>query len=121
MKYFLLSWVFFLIKLGCCQAQSVDGITLKDLDVEYVEIVGKDKVLSNQQTIGLDYGQVKSTSSLNPYRDTKIKDANGNEIKFKYMIEALNFMTKNGFEFVPAYTSVEEDRSIYHYLLKKKN
>ncbi|QMU30429.1 hypothetical protein [Adhaeribacter radiodurans] len=51
----------------------------------------------------------------------KIKDMKGKDIQFNYMVEALNFMTKNGYEFIQAYTSIEEEQSIYHYLLKKKN
>ena len=100
-------------------AQSVNGIAFKDLEVDYLEIVGENKPLSNKQIIGLEYGQVK-TSVLYPYKDTKIKDANGKDVEFNYMIEALNFMVKNGYEFVQAYTSIEGEQNYYHYLLRKK-
>ncbi|PSR54327.1 hypothetical protein AHMF7605_12775 [Adhaeribacter arboris] len=105
--------------LGCTKsyAQTIDGIAFKDL--EYLEIVGKAKSLSPKQFIGIEYGQEK-TSLLYPYKNTKIKDAEGNVLEFNYMIEALNFMVRNGFEFVQAYTSIEDEQSVYHYLLKKK-
>jgi hypothetical protein len=36
------------------------------------------------------------------------------------MIDALNFMTKNGYEFVQAYALVLSNQNVYHYLLRKK-
>lgn len=35
------------------------------------------------------------------------------------MIEALNFLTQNGYSFVQAYTFSSEDKNVLHYLLRK--
>ena len=105
--------------MNACPAQSINGIALKDLEVEYLEIIGEDKSLSPRQNIGFDYGQEKY-SALHPYRNTRVTDANGQEMQFIYMVEALNFMAKNGFELVQAYTSRKNEESIYHYILKRK-
>jgi hypothetical protein len=34
------------------------------------------------------------------------------------MIDALNFMSKNGFEFVNAYAITMGNQNVYHYLLR---
>lgn len=119
MKKIAALFLVFLIRYTTGFAQTIDGKALKDLDVEYLEIVGEAKPLTNKHIIGIDYGQPKQ-NYLYPLRNTKIKDANGNIVQFSYMVEALNFMVKNGFEFVQAYTAIEDNTNYYHYILKKK-
>ncbi len=83
------------------KAQTVNDIPLKDIDVEYVQIVGTSKLLSTKLTIQIDFGQhTKFFSSRN---ETIVRDENGKAIDFNSMIDALNFMSQNGFEFVNAY------------------
>jgi len=36
------------------------------------------------------------------------------------MIDALNFMSKNEYEFVQAYALTVGNQNVYHYLMKKK-
>ena len=47
-----------------------------------------------------------------------VKDENGEKMIFNSMIDALNYMTKNGFKFVNAYAITEDGQNVYHYLLK---
>jgi hypothetical protein len=35
------------------------------------------------------------------------------------MVDALNFMSANGYEFVDSYAITVSNRNVYHYLLKK--
>ena len=65
-------------------AQTVNDVPIKDIDVEYVQIVGAAKFFKMGNTV--------------------VKDEYGKPVEFNSMIDALNFMTKNGFEFVTAYT-----------------
>ena len=100
-------------------AQTVNEIPLKDIDVEYVQIVGRSKLLSTKLTIEIDFGQ--KTKFFSSGKETIVKDENGEKMIFNSMIDALNFMTKNGFEFVNAYAiSVSSTQNVYHYLLRKK-
>ena len=39
------------------RSQTVNDITLKDIDVNYVEIVGTSRVLSSKLTVEIDFGQ----------------------------------------------------------------
>jgi hypothetical protein len=102
----------------CAQSQTVNDIPLKDIDVEYVEIVGTSRVLSSKLTIEIDFGQENKLFSSD--KDTRVKDVNGKNMIFNSMIDALNFMTKNGYEFVQAYAVTKSDQNIYHYLLRRK-
>lgn len=100
-------------------SQSVNGTPIKDIDVEYVQIVGYSKLLSNKVTIMIDFGQ--STKFFNSGKEKVVKDKNGNILKFNSMIDALNFMSKNGYEFQTAYAFAVGNQNVYHYLLKKSN
>ncbi len=107
--------VFFIIG---AQSQTVNDIPLKDIDVNYVEIVGTSRVLSSKLTVEIDFGQENKLFSSD--KDTRIKDVNGKNMIFNSMIDALNFMTTNGYEFVQAYAVIVSNQNVYHYLLKKK-
>ena len=100
------------------QSQTVNDIPLKDINVEYVQIVGTSRLLSNKVTVEIDFGQLDKLFSSD--KDTRIKDANGKNMIFNSMIDALNFMTKNGYEFVQAYAVAVSNQNVYHYLLRKK-
>lgn len=100
------------------KAQTVNDIPLKDIDVEYVQIVGTSKLLSTKLTIQIDFGQhTKFFSSRN---ETIVRDENGKAIDFNSMIDALNFMSQNGFEFVNAYAISTGNQNVYHYLLRSR-
>lgn len=100
------------------QSQTVNDVPLKNIDVEYVEIVGTARVLSTKLTVQIDFGQENKLFSSD--KDTRIKDVDGRNMIFNSMIDALNFMTKNGYEFVQAYAVLVSNQNVYHYLLRKK-
>ena len=81
MKYTLLLLAVILFCYKPSYSQTVDGIYLKDLEGDYLVIVRQAKPFSNKLSIGLDYGQEK-TSLMYTYRNTIIKDANGNNVQF---------------------------------------
>jgi hypothetical protein len=116
-KLFSTLGIFVLFILNA-QSQTVNDIPLKDIDVNYVEIVGTSRVLSTKLTVEIDFGQENKLFSSD--KDTRIKDANGKNMIFNSMIDALNFMTTNGYEFVQAYAVIVSNQNVYHYLLKKK-
>ena len=99
-------------------SQTVNDIPIKDIDVAYVQIVGTSRLLSNKLSIEIDFGQENKLFSSD--KDTRVKDTNGKNMIFNSMIDALNFMTKNGYDFVQAYAFATSNQNIYHYLLKRK-
>lgn len=81
----------------------------------YCEIVGIAKVLSKKVTIEIDFGDKTSM-----WKDNRLKDsATGKNMVFNSMIDALNFMGKQGWEFEQAYTVTVQNQNVYHYLMKK--
>ena len=100
-------------------AQTVNDVPIDDIDVQYIQIVSNTGPLfSGKTTISIDFGQ--ATPFIGTNGRTVIKDEKGQRMKFNSMIDALNFMTKHGYDFVQAYVLVDGDDSECHYLLKKK-
>ena len=96
--------------------QTVNGVPLKDIDVEYVEIVGTGRPFSSKVTIEIDFGQVQSIWTS---KDTELKDVDGKNLKLNSMMDALNFMVSNNYEFVTSYALTHGASNVYHFLLRK--
>jgi hypothetical protein len=95
--------VLFIVISSSAYAQQTDKVV-------YCEILGMQRFkYTIPDVVFFDFGD-KTTSS-------EPKDYSGERLKFKSMIEALNYMVKQGWEFVQAYSS---DDGYNHYLLKKK-
>ena len=109
--------LFLLIPVANCLAQTVNNIPLKDINVEYVQIVGTTKPFTTKVIIQIDFGQRDRLFDTN---DTVIKDAEGKRLELNSMIDALNYMTQFGYEFVQAYAFSTGNQNVYHYLLRKK-
>ncbi len=97
---------------------TINGIPIKDIDVEYAQIVGFSRLLSSKISVRLDFGQERTL--FGSRRATQLIDENGNPINFTSMIDALNFMHQQGYEFVQAYAETINDEHVTHYLLRKK-
>jgi len=97
-------------------AQTVNGIPLKDIDVTYVQIVGKSKNMTGTKlTITLDFGQVMKFSG----KTTLVKNSAGKQIIFNSMMDALNFMIKYDYEFVNSNYYSMGNSQVAHFMLKK--
>lgn len=117
-KNILLVLIFALIIVTTSFSQTVNGSSISEIDVEFVQIVGTSKLFSKKVTIQIDFGQnVKFFSSG---KETQIKGENGKRKKFNSMIDALNFMSQNGYDFVQAYAFAVNNQNVYHYLLEKR-
>lgn len=105
----------------CCTAfsQTVNGIPLKDINKEYIQIVGSPRVFSSKLNIEIDFGQENPLFSGG--ETTRIRDSAGKDVVFNSMIDALNFMSANGYEFVQAYiVPVSTNTSSSQFLLRRK-
>ncbi|WP_417237185.1 MULTISPECIES: hypothetical protein [Flavobacteriaceae] len=101
-------------------SQTVNDVPLKDIDVEYLQIVGTSKLLSDKVIIEIDFGQ-NTTFFATSRKETVVKDENGKNLKFNSMIDALNYLTKHGFKFVQAYAISIGNQNVYHYLMRKED
>ena len=94
----------------------VNGIALDSIKTEYVQIIGTSKLLSTKLNIDLDFGQY---NSIWKYSDTEVKNSLGKRVDLNSMIDALNFMVKNGYEYVNSYAITVSNQNVYHYLLRR--
>ena len=93
-------------------------------DVEYIELVGQQKLMSFQVNVFVDYGQkAQLFGKVQTIRDdSKGTFANGTGMNkdFKSMIDALNFFNSRGWEYVNQYVVTTSNSNVYHILLKRK-
>lgn len=94
---------------------NVDGVEIGSLDIKFVEIVAAAKFMSQKVTVQVDYGQKYKMGQLQ-----KIKGIDGKNKVFMSVVDALNYMDKNGWDFVTNYVVTEQNQNVYHYLFKKK-
>jgi len=81
---------------------------------QYCQIIAIPRLLSNKVTIDIDFGEEKSF-----WRDTRLKTYDGKLKKFNTIIDALNFMGKEGWLFINAYPVRDNQSEIYHFAFKK--
>ncbi|GAB2632677.1 hypothetical protein [Belliella aquatica] len=117
-KILFSSIILFGLLLSNLNAQTVNDIPINEIDVEYIQIVGTSKLLSNKVTIQIDFGQENKYWSN---KDTQVKDESGKLLVFNSMIDSLNFLSENGYEFVNAYAITLGNQNVYHYILKRKD
>ena len=82
---------------------------------QYCQVIATPRLLSNKVTIDIDFGEQKSF-----WKDARIKDYEGSLKKFNTIIDALNFMGKQGWTFINAYPVESDNTIIYHYAFKKE-
>ena len=82
---------------------------------QYCQVIATPRLLSNKVTIDVDYGDEKSF-----WRDTRLKTDAGKLKKFNTVIDAMNFMGKEGWIFINAYPVKIAETEIYHFAFKKQ-
>lgn len=82
---------------------------------EYCLLIGTQQLLSTKVSISIDYGQQRRF-----FDDPRFKDEMGTIVKFNSMIDALNYMNGQGWEFMNAYPMISNMGTAYHYLMKRK-
>ncbi|MBC8464356.1 MAG: hypothetical protein H8D62_01640 [Bacteroidetes bacterium] len=115
----ILSLIAFVYFSTSVYSQSVNGIPIQEIDVEYIQIVGTSKLLSTKVSIQIDFGQ--ATKFMKGGKEKIVTDENGKLVQFNSMIDALNFMSKNGYSFESAYALTIGNQNVYHFLLRKED
>jgi hypothetical protein len=82
---------------------------------QYCQIIATPRLLSNKVTIDIDFGEEKSI-----WRDNRLKTYDGKLRKFNTVIDALNYMGKDGWIFINAYPVSLGGTVIYHFAFKKE-
>lgn len=82
----------------------------------YCELVGTEKLLSTKVKVQADFGQQASFWKGVDY----LRNASGKVVNFNSMVDAMNYMGSQGWEFVQAYVVTTNNQNVYHWLLKKE-
>jgi hypothetical protein len=105
------------------KAQTINDIPVKDIDVNYVQIVGEAKPLAAKPRVQIDFGQ--RTKMFSSGKDNTVRDEAGKIVKFNSMMDALNFFSSYGFELVSSYVTPESNadfnNTTHYYILKNTN
>ena len=91
----------------------VDSVDINEvIDLKYIQLLG---VKENGNLImEVDYG------AKLPATRRRIVDADGTPQRFNSMVDALNFMDTNGWEFLNAFEVKSVEGKVYHFLLRRK-
>ncbi|MEO8821798.1 MAG: hypothetical protein ABI267_00645 [Ginsengibacter sp.] len=82
---------------------------------QYCEMVATARLLSNKVTINIDYGEAKSI-----WNDNRLREENGKLKKFNTIVDALNYLGKNGWKLLNAFPVPSVNATAdYHYVFKK--
>ena len=82
---------------------------------QYCEVVATGRLLSNKVTIDIDYGEERSI-----WKDHRLKE-DGKLKKFNSVIDAVNYLGKEGWKLVNAFPVSEVNGpKVYHYVFKKE-
>lgn len=80
----------------------------------YCELVGIAKLASTKVNVSVDFGQATKIWS-----DNRLVGEDGKPIVFNSMVDAMNWMGSQGWEFAQAYVVTMGGQNVYHWLLKK--
>lgn len=100
-----------LLITGSCYAQQDN-----DKVEQYCQVVATARLLSAKVTIDIDYGEERSI-----WKDNRLKDESGKNKKFNTVIDAINYLGKNGWKLVNAFpVATGNAPMVYHYVFKKE-
>lgn len=116
MKKLILTLTLFSLTSLLFSQVSVEGVNINELDINYCSMYGYNKSIIGQNIIiTVDYGQKHKV-----FKSQLIKDAEGKAVNFNSMIDALNFMEKNGWEYLNNTEYTTGNQVVSHFLLKRK-
>lgn len=96
------------------QAQQPVAVAAPARTEEYCQLNAQQK-LNGKVNISIDYGQQQKFFSRNLFRDSE-----GRPVEFNSVIDALNWLNSQGWEFINAYVQVEDGSSVSHYVLRRR-
>jgi hypothetical protein len=115
-KLFLLVCVLVLFVFSAHAGVIVNDKDINEMDISYCQLLAKSKMLSKKVKIVVDYGQKQKLMG----KSQKIMGSDGKAKEFYSVVDALNFMDKNGWELVDSYFLTSGKSNVLHFLFKKK-
>ncbi|WMX16432.1 MULTISPECIES: hypothetical protein [unclassified Aureispira] len=121
MKVFLLHLLFFTLTSPLF-AQTLNGKDFTKIESEYIRMVSN----QDESDIYIDFGTRYNAPRFNnrladPSLRNTIKDKNGHEIIFASVVDALNFMAKQGYTLIETHKILDKTSTLIYYIMKKEN
>lgn len=82
-KIITITFCFVLFGISNVFSQTVNDIPIKDIDVEYIQIVESYKAFSSKLTVEVDFGQENKLFSA---KTTEIKGKDGKRVEFNGLV-----------------------------------
>lgn len=114
-----LLFLIFLLPVGLIQAQSnrERDEALPSGEI-YCMVLATQKFLSTKVSISIDFGQ-EQNFWRGGWRGERLRDEEGKIRNFNSVIDALNYMSNQGWLFVNAYAITVGQQNVYHYVLRR--
>lgn len=81
---------------------------------QYCQVIATPRLFSNKVTIAIDLGEERSF-----WADNRLRTYDGRLKKFNTIIDALNFMGKEGWRFINAFPVRSGQTEVYHFGFKR--
>jgi hypothetical protein len=81
---------------------------------QFCQIIARPRLLSSKVTIDMDFGGVKKF-----WNDTRLKDQQGQVRTFNTVVDAMNYMSNQGWSFINAYPVKTYGVEIFHIAYKR--
>jgi hypothetical protein len=109
--------ILFLLTFNVCTLISLaqQNNTLKTIE-QYCSLNVIPRLLSNKVNIDVDYGDPRKYFT---FKNNRVRDDNGKAKKFNTAVEALNYMSTQGWKLVNAMAVMEGGTAVYRYILKR--
>ncbi len=108
----VLSIIILTLILSIAQAQTQPTVI-----EQYCSLNVMPRLLSNKVNIDVDYGNPRKLFS---FKDNRVKDDDGKAKKFNTAVEALNYMSAQGWKLVNAMAMSEGGNAVYRYIMKRE-
>jgi hypothetical protein len=103
--------------LNCISASYAQQANLNKFIEQYCSLNIMPRLLSNKVNIDVDYGNPRKLFS---FKDNRVKDDNGKAKKFNTAVEALNYMSSQGWKLINAMAVTEGGGTVYRYIMKRE-
>ena len=116
-KELLFWWVMLLIPMSLRAQVIVENININEVeDIRVCELLATQKFLSRKVVITINYGQ----NIVWGAEGSRVLGEDGKMRTFNSVMHAINFMEKNGWEFINAFVVTVADQNVYHYYFRKR-
>lgn len=116
-KGLLFWWVMLLIPMSLRAQVIVENININEVeDIRVCKLLATQKWFSNKVVITIDYGQ----NIIWGAEGSRVLGADGKMRTFNSVMHAINFMEKNGWEYIDALAITIGDSNVYHFYFRKR-